>query len=186
MRNAGSARRWILVAMVALLAAMAWTSFRGNGPLPVPVPPSASLPEAPLESPIPARPARTPTPDDALEQPPPLPPDVATRQAPPAFLPPEAIDTLQRIARGGPYPYRQDDGVFQNRERRLPPKPRGYYREYTVETPGSDDRGARRIVTGGRPPAEYFYTEDHYRSFRRFTLEGFSLDGAADGMESTR
>lgn len=90
----------------------------------------------------------------------------------PDFLPKEAIATLRLIERGGPYPYRQDDGVFQNRERRLPPKPRGYYREYTVKTPGSPDRGARRIVAGGQPPVEFFYTDDHYRSFRRFTLVG--------------
>jgi ribonuclease T1 len=90
----------------------------------------------------------------------------------PNFLPKEAIATLRLIERDGPYPYRQDDGVFQNRERKLPPQPRGYYREYTVKTPGSRDRGARRIVAGGRPPVEYFYTDDHYRSFRRFTLDG--------------
>lgn len=92
----------------------------------------------------------------------------------PAFLPHEAIDILQRIARGGPFKHRQDGAVFQNRERRLPAQPRGYYREYTVQTPGSRDRGARRIVAGGAAggalPAEYFYTDDHYRSFRRFTL----------------
>ena len=92
----------------------------------------------------------------------------------PAFLPGEAIDTLQRIARGGPFEHRQDGAVFQNRERRLPARPRGYYREYTVQTPGSRDRGARRIVAGGAAggalPAEYFYTDDHYRSFRRVTL----------------
>jgi guanyl-specific ribonuclease Sa len=93
----------------------------------------------------------------------------ATR-AYPDFLPKEAIATLRLIERGGPYPYRQDDGVFQNRERRLPPQPRGYYREYTVKTPGSPDRGARRIVAGEQPPVEFFYTDDHYRSFRRFTL----------------
>ncbi len=182
MRNAGSARRWLLIAMVAVLAAMAWTSFRGNGPLPVPAPPSVSSSDAPSASPLPARTTRTPPPADALELPPPLPPDAATRHGSPAFLPPEAIATLQRIERGGPYPYRQDDGVFQNRERRLPPQPRGYYREYTVETPGSADRGARRIVTGGRPPTEYFYTGDHYRSFHRFTLDDVMLDG----METTR
>jgi guanyl-specific ribonuclease Sa len=100
----------------------------------------------------------------------------ATATAPvaayPAFLPAEAIDTLRLIERGGPYPYRQDDGVFGNRENRLPRQSRGYYREYTVETPGSRDRGARRIVAGGRPPVEYFYTDDHYRSFRRFMLDG--------------
>ena len=88
----------------------------------------------------------------------------------PAFLPPEAHDVLQRIARGGPFEYRQDGGVFQNRERRLPSQPRGYYREYTVETPGSRDRGPRRIVTGGDPPIEYWYTDDHYRSFRGFKV----------------
>ncbi|ANQ86399.1 ribonuclease [Azoarcus olearius] len=82
-------------------------------------------------------------------------------------LPPEAVATLQLIARGGPYPYRKDGTVFQNREGRLPAQPRGYYREFTVPTPGSRDRGARRIVTGGDPPAVYYYTEDHYRSFRR-------------------
>lgn len=89
----------------------------------------------------------------------------------PAFLPPQALDTLASIHAGGPFAHRQDGGVFQNRERRLPPRPRGYYREYTVETPGSDDRGARRIVAGGDPPAEFFYTDDHYRTFRRFEWE---------------
>ena len=92
----------------------------------------------------------------------------------PSFLPPEARDTLRLIARGGPYPHRQDGDVFGNRERRLPARPRGYYREYTVRTPGSRDRGARRIVAGGDPPNEYFYTDDHYGSFRRFTIAGQS------------
>ncbi|NMG44910.1 ribonuclease [Aromatoleum toluvorans] len=82
-------------------------------------------------------------------------------------LPPEAVATLRLIDRGGPFPYRKDGTVFQNRERQLPDKPRGYYREYTVPTPGEDDRGARRIVTGGNPPEVYYYTGDHYRSFRR-------------------
>ena len=93
-------------------------------------------------------------------------------QAPalPAFLPAEAHDVLQRIARGGPFEYRQDGGVFQNRERRLPMQPRGYYREYTVATPGARDRGPRRIVAGGDPPVEYWYTDDHYRSFRRLEI----------------
>ena len=87
-----------------------------------------------------------------------------------ADLPPEAIETLALIQRGGPFPYRKDGTTFQNRERLLPAKPRGYYREYTVETPGSDDRGARRIVTGGDPRREYYYTDDHYESFRRFEM----------------
>ena len=83
-----------------------------------------------------------------------------------AGLPPEAIETLALIQRGGPFPYRKDGTTFQNRERLLPAKPRGYYREYTVPTPGSRDRGARRIVAGGNPPEVFYYTADHYRSFR--------------------
>ena len=84
------------------------------------------------------------------------------------------ISVIARIARGGPFEHRQDGSVFQNRERRLPSQPRGWYREYTVETPGSDDRGARRIVTGGTPPSEYWYSDDHYRSFRRIDALGAS------------
>ncbi|KFN44378.1 ribonuclease domain-containing protein [Arenimonas metalli] len=82
-------------------------------------------------------------------------------------LPPEALDTLALIARNGPYPHRQDGTVFNNFERRLPSRPRGYYREFTVRTPGLSHRGPRRIVTGGQPPSECWYTDDHYESFRR-------------------
>lgn len=106
-------------------------------------------------------------------------------------LPPEARATLQLIKKGGPFPYERDGIVFGNREKLLPLKDRGYYREYTVPTPGARDRGARRIVAGGcdaankpsaasgapRPgarrfvapceSAEYYYTDDHYRSFKR-------------------
>ncbi|MGA8278008.1 MAG: ribonuclease domain-containing protein [Rhodanobacteraceae bacterium] len=88
----------------------------------------------------------------------------------PGFLPAEARDTLQRIADNGPFEHRQDGSVFNNREHRLPEKPRGYYHEYTVETPDIAYRGARRIITGGQPPAVYYYTDDHYRSFRRFEV----------------
>ena len=84
-----------------------------------------------------------------------------------ADLPREARDTLAMIHKGGPYPYRQDGVIFGNRERQLALKPRDYYHEFTVRTPGSHDRGARRIVTGGTPPSEFFYSDDHYRSFRR-------------------
>jgi ribonuclease T1 len=80
-------------------------------------------------------------------------------------LPVEARETLQRIKAGGPFPYRQDGRVFSNREMLLPMKRQGYYREYTVRTPGTRDRGARRIVAGSS--GEYYYTDDHYRSFRR-------------------
>ncbi|MBN8921782.1 MAG: ribonuclease [Rhodanobacter sp. 68-29] len=89
----------------------------------------------------------------------------------PAFLPPEARDTLALIARGGPFPHSQDGVVFGNYEGLLPQQPRGYYHEYTVETPGARTRGARRIITGGTPPVAYYYTDDHYRSFRRFDVQ---------------
>lgn len=81
-----------------------------------------------------------------------------------ADLPKEAQATIALIARGGPFPYRQDGQTFQNRERILPAHPSGYYREYTAETPGSADRGARRIVAG--EAGELYYTDDHYDSFR--------------------
>ena len=88
----------------------------------------------------------------------------------PAFLPREARDTIALIQAGGPFPHPQDGAVFANRERRLPEKPRGYYHEYTVTTPGLDDRGARRIITGGTPPEAWYYTDDHYDSFRSFAM----------------
>ncbi|MFI6764014.1 ribonuclease domain-containing protein [Streptomyces sp. NPDC050355] len=79
-------------------------------------------------------------------------------------LPSQARDTLRLIDAGGPFPYRQDGTVFGNRERLLPRQARGYYHEYTVPTPSSPDRGARRLVTGlGH---ETYYTDDHYRSFK--------------------
>jgi len=88
-------------------------------------------------------------------------------------LPQEARDTLALIRKGGPFPYRRDATVFRNFEQRLPVKSRGYYREYTVPTPGARDRGARRIVAGAgadgdvRTSGEYYYTDDHYSTFRR-------------------
>ena len=87
-----------------------------------------------------------------------------------AGLPAEARQTEQLIRRGGPFPYAKDGSVFGNRERQLPRQFRGYYREYTVKTPGSRDRGARRIVCGGREaaaPEACYYTADHYTSFKR-------------------
>jgi len=79
-------------------------------------------------------------------------------------LPPEALDTLQLIKEGGPFPYSKDGTVFYNREGQLPNKPDGYYHEYTVKTPGVTNRGARRIVSGA--DGEYYYTDDHYRTFK--------------------
>jgi len=102
------------------------------------------------------------------------------REAPPAGpevpvaeLPKEARDTLALVKRGGPFPYQKDGATFGNFEKRLPIRARGYYREYTVPTPGARDRGARRIVAGEgaggdvRTSGEYYYSADHYRSFRR-------------------
>ena len=82
-----------------------------------------------------------------------------------ADLPPEAGDTLKLIDAGGPFPYDRDGVVFENRERILPAEQRGYYHEYTVPTPGEDDRGARRMVTGDE--GQYYWTDDHYASFER-------------------
>lgn len=111
-----------------------------------------------------------------------LPQDVLARRAPTtdestsasttvalSSLPWQARDVHQRIQRGGPFRYSKDGVVFGNRERLLPRKPRGYYHEYTVPTPGARDRGPRRIVCGGkemRLPETCFYTSDHYQSFQ--------------------
>jgi len=102
-----------------------------------------------------AQPARraTATPDDGL-------PTIALSR-----LPQEARETIRLIERGGPFPYDKDGATFQNREGLLPKRPSGYYREYTVITPGSYDRGARRIVAGRG--GELYYTADHYDSFKR-------------------
>ncbi|KAF1710506.1 ribonuclease [Pseudoxanthomonas kalamensis DSM 18571] len=132
---------WIAI---ALLLALAWWSQQRPGAAPVPVP-QASAPAAKTN-------------------------DVSDTDTLPAFLPREAHDTLRLIRQGGPFPHPQDGGVFGNREGHLPSRARGYYREYTVDTPGLNHRGARRIVTGGQPPSEYYYTDDHYDSFRRFEV----------------
>jgi ribonuclease T1 len=85
-----------------------------------------------------------------------------------ADLPRQGRETYELIRQGGPFPYGKDGVVFGNRERVLPAAKRGYYREYTVPTPGSRDRGARRIVCGGplKVPHACYYTADHYASFR--------------------
>ena len=86
-----------------------------------------------------------------------------------ADLPAEARHTLALIREGGPYPYEKDGTVFGNYERKLPRQRRGYYTEYTVRTPQVRSRGARRIIAGGRDgrPTEFYYTDDHYQTFRR-------------------
>lgn len=106
--------------------------------------------------------ARRPTPIDT---------SVTTYDVVPlSYLPAQAQTVHQRILAGGPFRYDKDGTVFGNRERLLPRQPRGFYREYTVPTPGSRDRGARRIICGGqevRQPETCYYTQDHYNSFLR-------------------
>ena len=82
-----------------------------------------------------------------------------------AELPGEARETIALIRKGGPFPYERDGAVFGNFEKWLPAQAHGYYREYTVKTPGARDRGARRIIAGRQ--GEYYYTGDHYASFKR-------------------
>jgi len=84
-----------------------------------------------------------------------------------ADLPPAARQTIALIRQGGPFPYEKDGAIFGNYEKVLPRQKRGYYREFTVKTPHARNRGARRIISGGWPPREYYYTADHYRSFER-------------------
>lgn len=96
-------------------------------------------------------------------------PGVAVASVAYTGLPPQGRDIMEQIRQGGPFRYEKDGSVFGNRERRLPSQKRGYYREYTVPTPGLSHRGARRIVCGGqrpRTPDACYYTEDHYSSFR--------------------
>jgi len=98
------------------------------------------------------------------------PTDAPDRVAPISIseIPFPGAQTYELIARGGPFPYEKDGTAFGNRERLLPTKRRGYYREYTVRTPGLNHRGARRIICGGEPkkPDVCYYTADHYASFR--------------------
>ena len=82
-----------------------------------------------------------------------------------AQLPKEAVETIALIRKGGPFPHQRDGVAFGNREKLLPPRERGWYREYTVRTPGERTRGARRIVAG--QDGTLYYTDDHYRSFKR-------------------
>lgn len=95
-------------------------------------------------------------------------PAASSPAALPVSLPPQARSTIALIQRGGPFPHPQDGNVFGNYEGHLPRQPRGWYHEYTVDTPGLNHRGSRRVVTGGNPPREWYYSDDHYRSFRSF------------------
>ena len=139
-------RTLIVVAILLALAVLLWPKTATQQAV-LPAPPDAGSPQT--APPPPASPATAPL---------------------PAFLPREARETVAAIQRGGPFPHRQDGAVFGNREGRLPRMQRGFYREYTVDTPGVDHRGARRIVIGGDPPRTWHYTDDHYDSFRAFDV----------------
>jgi guanyl-specific ribonuclease Sa len=139
--------RWLMLAFLAVMVLMAWIK---AAPGDVATPAVAATPATPP----------VPTTSSAL------PPASANTQD----LPPEVDATLARIAAGGPFPYERDGLVFGNFEGRLPARERGWYHEYTVPTPGVGHRGARRIVTGGEPASEFWYTDDHYETFR--AIEG--------------
>jgi ribonuclease T1 len=99
-------------------------------------------------------------------------------------LPTEAREMLARIRAGGPFNGARDGIPFNNRERLLPPRPRGYYHEYTVPTPGKSNRGARRIVTGSGVD-EIFYTDDHYQSFRRVRVADDARRSGSDSAPAS-
>lgn len=147
-------RNWSIAAVIVI--ALLWLIARVN------LNANLAPPEAPFPTGAASEQSVAPAPADAIER---RPSDSGNAQE----LPAEAWQTIALIQRGGPYPHRQDGTVFGNRERLLPSKPRGYYREYTVSTPGLKHRGARRIVTGGQPPDVWYYSDDHYQSFRKFT-----------------
>ncbi|GAA1384607.1 hypothetical protein GCM10009639_06220 [Kitasatospora putterlickiae] len=125
-------------------------------------PAGSSAPSAPKPSaPKPSAPATPPAATAATTW---VPTDPAMADVCRTKLPAQALDTLGLIAKGGPYPYRSDGIVFENRENRLPRETSGYYHEFTVVTPGSADRGARRVVTGDS--GEQYWTADHYGTFQ--------------------
>lgn len=140
-------RRRITAALVGLLVLVlgGWLVKETAGSSDSPVPSSSSSAPAAASGKVPGADSKLPV-------------------KPLSSLPSQAKDTWTLIQKGGPYPYpRNDDVVFQNREKRLPAEKNGYYHEYTVKTPGSPDRGARRLITGAGK--ELYYTGDHYASF---------------------
>lgn len=136
-------RLLLLVPLVLALAAVTALVQRGGGYVP-------GVVETPVEAPFDA-------------------PAIGAGEVALSRLPAEAQATYALVRAGGPYPYSKDGSIFFNRERLLPERRRGHYTEYTVPTPGARDRGARRIVAGGEPrsSSEFWYTDDHYRSFKR-------------------
>lgn len=143
-------KRWVVVAVAACLALSGCFRSSPTTAQPTPAPPTTAQPTA----------TRTPTPTARLAPTVPF-TDLPTLTV--SQLPAQAVTTLRLIQSGGPYPYSRDGATFSNRERLLPRQPSGFYTEYTVVTPGSADRGARRIVAGR--DGSRFYTDDHYDSF---------------------
>ncbi|WP_454697645.1 ribonuclease domain-containing protein [Arthrobacter humicola] len=151
----GIGRLLALAAVLVLVVGLGMVlSSTQEGPVSPPVPAGSTAASAPVRSTAASAPAVD---GSGLEA------------VPASSLPPEARETLALIARGGPYPYSRDGAVFSNFERLLPRKPSGYYKEFTVRTPGESDRGARRIVVG--ESGDKYYTPDHYESFFHI-LEG--------------
>lgn len=161
-RASRRARRATVVAVLvvlALLGVLAGLAGRGGGPGAASGPSSSPSARATTRPSQPVSPPRSsPTAGRDAE--------TGLRLVALASLPREAQATVALVDRGGPFPYAQDGVTFGNNERRLPSHPRGWYREYTVRTPGERDRGARRIVTGD-DDRQVFYTADHYGSFVR-------------------
>jgi ribonuclease T1 len=169
---------WILYVILLLVALVTLRVFRG-GPVPADLVGDAGPLTAPAAVTTPAgQPPSTPATGSviqpATDEPTASPVELADVVAaegvsglptiPYRDLPAEARTTLSLIQQDGPFPFARDGSTFQNRERLLPLKPANYYREYTVITPGANDRGARRVVAGAG--GEFYYTDDHYASFR--------------------
>ncbi len=166
-RSTGRTRyQWGLLVLAAVLL-VAWLFVDGAGQSD-PDPGASGTTTSPSASPTPgltstATPTTEPADGDAATD-----PDSGLPIIRVADLPPEAARILRLIDAGGPFDEDRDGVTFENREDLLPDHPRGHYREYTVPTPGSDDRGARRIVAG--EDGERYYTGDHYRSFSRIAV----------------
>jgi ribonuclease T1 len=160
----GIGRLLVLAAVLVLVVGLGMVlSSTQEGPVSPPVPAGSTAASAPVRSTAASEPGRsTAASAPAVD-------GSGLEAVPASSLPPEARETLALIARGGPYPYSRDGAVFSNFERLLPRKPSGYYKEFTVRTPGESDRGARRIVVG--ESGDKYYTPDHYDSFFHI-LEG--------------
>lgn len=170
-RTRGARLSALVAALIAILIAFWQQQRNGNAPVTTTEPAAASRTATHEEPRVPPDVSGT---AEALGRGESTLPELAPKPAPRTQLEVAVADPVERqqvaavvalIAKGGPFPYRKDGSTFSNREGRLPQKARGYYREFTVETPGEDDRGARRVVQGR--DGDTWYTRDHYRTFTR-------------------